>query len=46
MAYLLDCDSCEFSQTVTEEPRTYAVAKEHEEDHPEHFVLILRADPA
>lgn len=40
MPYSLDCDSCGFTQTVDAEPETYVIARDHERDHPDHFVMI------
>lgn len=40
MAFDLDCDTCDYSQTVDAESTAYVSAKEHEADHPTHFVLI------
>lgn len=44
MAFDLDCDTCEFSCTVGTESAAYQRAKEHETDHPNHFVLIYGAE--
>lgn len=40
MPYSLTCDTCEFTQEITDEIDTYAVAKDHEVEHPDHFVFI------
>lgn len=44
MAYTLTCDSCEFDLGVDEEVRAYSNAKEHEAEHPAHFVFIESAE--
>lgn len=41
MPYYLDCDSCEFSRQITDEIDTYAIAKDHESEYPDHFVYVL-----
>lgn len=41
--YLLDCDTCGFDRTVEDEQRAYGLAKEHETDYGDHFVLIETA---
>lgn len=43
MPYDLTCDSCEFARTVNEEVSAYTGAKDHEEEHPTHFVFIWTA---
>jgi hypothetical protein len=43
MPYRLDCGSCEFTTRIREETDTYAVAREHESAHPEHYVFIVEA---
>lgn len=40
MSFRLTCDSCTFADELAEEVDTYAVAKEHEERYPKHFVFI------
>lgn len=40
MGYELDCDSCDFAQTVERERDTYPRARDHEAEHPSHFVFI------
>lgn len=40
MEYQLDCDTCDYVHVVEEEGDTYLHAKDHEEDHPSHFVII------
>lgn len=40
MAYSLTCDTCEFAREISDEIDTYAVAKDHESEHPDHFVYI------
>lgn len=44
MQYELDCDTCDFAQTVEEEGETYPRAKDHEAEHPTHFVFITSED--
>jgi hypothetical protein len=44
MPYDLNCDTCRFDRTVPDEPEAYAVAKEHEGEHPTHYVLIHTAE--
>lgn len=44
MPYDLSCDTCRFDRTVPDEPKAYAVAKEHEGEHPTHYVLIHTAE--
>lgn len=40
MEYVLDCDSCGFDRIVDDDQRAYGLAKDHESEHGEHFVLI------
>ena len=44
VAYDLKCDTCEFSRTVDAESSAYSAAKDHESDHPDHFVLIYSVE--
>lgn len=43
MPYSLDCDTCDFIRTVDDEVDAYAAAKEHESEHPNHFVFMERS---
>ena len=40
MAYELACDSCEFAEAEALERSAYAGARDHESEHPSHFVVI------
>lgn len=40
MEFRLECDTCGFDRTTDDELRAYGLAKEHEAEHGEHFVLI------
>lgn len=40
MAFDLACDSCPFHRGVDEEWSAYLDARDHESEHPSHFVLI------
>ena len=40
MRYELACDSCGFNTTVEAEGQAYTRARDHEADHPDHFVNI------
>lgn len=40
MAFDLACDTCEFSRTIDAENSAYTTARDHESDHPSHFVFI------
>lgn len=40
MGFELDCDTCEFAQVVEDERDTYPRARDHEAEHPSHFVFI------
>lgn len=42
MAYSLDCDACDFVREHDDEITAYSVAKEHEAEHPDHFVHMER----
>jgi hypothetical protein len=42
MIFTLDCDSCEFEQSVEDEADGYAAARERE--HPSHFVFITKTE--
>lgn len=44
VTFQLDCDTCDFNLTVDAENTAYVSAKEHESDHPTHFVLIRSAE--
>ncbi len=44
MAYSLDCGTCEFFRETDDEVTAYSLAKEHEAEHPEHFVFIELAE--
>ena len=43
MAYILDCDSCDFSRETSDKVTAYSAAKDHEAEHPMHFVFMERA---
>lgn len=40
MEYRLKCDTCGYDRRIDEERRAYGLAREHEAEHGEHFVLI------
>lgn len=40
MEYRLQCDTCDFDRHVDENGRAYTLAKEHERDHGNQFVLM------
>ncbi|WP_274520325.1 hypothetical protein [Natronobacterium lacisalsi] len=40
MTLELKCDSCGFERTFEEDREGYAAARDHERDHPSHFVFI------
>lgn len=40
MAFELACDTCDFAPTVDGEDSAYVSARDHEADHPTHFVFI------
>ena len=42
MAYVVDCDACEFDREYDDEVTAYSVAKEHEAAFPDHFVYMER----
>lgn len=42
MAYLVECDACEFVRETDDEIDAYAAARDHEASHPTHFVFIER----
>lgn len=44
MGFELICDSCEYVRTMEDEPGAYARARDHETDHPTHFVFITTTD--
>lgn len=41
MTLLLECDSCGFECSFDEDAAGYAAARDHEHDHPSHFVFII-----
>jgi hypothetical protein len=40
----LDCDTCDFNRTVDAQRSAFSAAKDHESDHPDHFVLIYSVE--
>lgn len=40
MKYNLNCDSCDYEETAVVDERADALAKQHESEHGDHFVLI------
>lgn len=44
MPFELQCDSCDFNRQTGDETGAYADARDHESDHPSHFVLITTID--
>lgn len=40
MEYHLSCDTCDFDRQIDENGWAYTLAKEHEEEHGNHFVLM------
>lgn len=40
MEYHLRCDTCDFDRHISDNGRPYTMAKEHERDHDNHFVLM------
>lgn len=44
MTYSLDCDTCQFARSIAGEVNAYSIAKEHESEHPEHFVFMERVE--
>lgn len=40
MEYQLRCDTCDFNRYVVENGRAYMLAKEHESEYGNHFVLM------
>ncbi len=41
MQFELDCGSCGYAEIVEAEVESYAMAREHELENPDHFVYIF-----
>lgn len=44
MRFDLDCDTCGYAEVVDEAASAYTGARDHEADHPSHFVIISESD--
>lgn len=44
MVFELHCDACDFASTTEEEWRAHDQARQHEGDHPTHFVVMDRGE--
>lgn len=40
MEYALNCDTCDYRETVGDENRAYSMARDHERERGSHFVVI------
>ena len=42
MSYSVDCIACDFVEEIVDEVTAYCVARDHEAEHPDHFVVMER----
>lgn len=42
MEYKVECDTCDFALITTEDWEADDTAKQHEAEHPDHFVMSYR----